>query len=48
MAEAKPQCGGPGDGEPKEYDLLLHVLGLCAYLVGGGGVFFRISSDGMT
>ncbi|GAB0134188.1 hypothetical protein EsDP_00002570 [Epichloe bromicola] len=31
MAAAKPECGGgSGDGEPKEYDLLLHVLGLCA------------------
>lgn len=33
MAEAKPQCGGPGDGEPKEYDLLLHVLGLFLVLL---------------
>lgn len=29
MEDAKPQCGGATSGKPEEYDLPLHVAGLC-------------------
>lgn len=33
MDEAKPQCGGGSAGEEEEYDLPLHVAGLCMIML---------------